>query len=60
MSRPLTPQNHKWLPKNFFGFTETVSRTIQPVKQMKKLGTKMTPEVPSKNQLKAENNLGLN
>ena len=46
--------------KKPFGFTEPVSRTIQPVKQMKKLGTKMTPEITSKNQLKSENNLRLN
>ena len=59
VSRPLTSQNHKWLPKNFFGFTEQVSRTIKPVKRMKILGTKMTPEILSKNQLNAENNLRL-
>ena len=45
--------------KKPFGFTEPVSKTIQPVKQMKKIGTKMTPEIPFENKLKAEINLTL-
>ena len=47
-----SPQNYKWLPFEIFVFTKEVSRKIKPVKNMKRLGTKMIPKKCKKKQLK--------